>query len=167
VNRARPGGEATGSTAPSDAYLRLVNAWRWAAVLGAWAVLASCEKIEGLDPVTSARTEAVAYGAACRFATECPGGKCVRLRPNAQRLPGLCARTCISDADCGEDGICFLLGRAGPTCLAKCERSVTGTDGPEARACPPSLACVPVGARGETACFVEPSIRASARRGAG
>ncbi|MFO7155414.1 MAG: hypothetical protein DIU72_002195 [Pseudomonadota bacterium] len=140
---------------------------RWAAVLGAWALLCSCEAIEGLGTVAGARAEAVSYDGPCRFATDCPGRKCVRLRPNAQHLAGICSRSCFSDADCGEGGICFLLGRAGPTCLAKCGRSVTGTEGPEARACPPGLACVPVGARGEMACFVEPFIRASAGRGAG
>lgn len=122
-----------------------------------------------LEPLSTANeslgaTSALGLEKNCRAAAECPGKKCIHLRENLQRLGGFCSRPCFSDEDCGEAGICFALGKAGPSCLAKCGHSVSERSFPP---CPGHLSCVPVGAKGEKACFVEPSLGATANRGAG
>lgn len=87
------------------------------------------------------------YERVCDAAEDCPGRKCVRVGLNAQEVTGVCSRPCGADADCGGNAACFLLGDAGPSCLALCS---------DADPCEGGLACVVVGAAGERACFVSP-----------
>lgn len=137
--------------------------------VGLAGILGACGDLDHPEGVEIFPTLAAAgFEQECRVASDCPGKKCIRLGQNLQSLPGLCSRACISDEDCGEEGICFALGKAGPTCLAKCRSSVmNGTDPSGEPVCPAGLACVPVGAMGERACFVEPLMRTAAERGAG
>lgn len=83
----------------------------------------------------------------CDLGSECPGRKCVQVEENEQGLPGVCSRACSSDLDCGSGAACFLLGEAGPSCLALCSAT---------QPCEGGLACAVVGSAGERACFVEP-----------
>lgn len=83
----------------------------------------------------------------CTEGESCPGRKCVQVGPNEQGVPGVCSRVCSADADCGPGAACFLLGDAGPSCLALCS---------EAAPCEGGLVCEVVGSGGEMACFVEP-----------
>lgn len=139
------------------------------AAVGVAAIFGAC--VDATPPPEVRVVPALARSALageCRFAVDCPGRKCVRLAKNLQGRRSLCAKSCTSDADCGEAGICFDLGRAGPTCLAKCGPSVINGSWSTGRpACPPGLACVTVGLGGERACFVEPSFRATAGRDPG
>ncbi|WP_373049033.1 hypothetical protein [Vulgatibacter sp.] len=83
----------------------------------------------------------------CSTGEECPGRKCVQVGENQQGIAGICSKACSSDADCGADAACFLLGGAGASCLSLCS---------DTEPCEGGLACVVVGTGGERACFVEP-----------
>lgn len=135
-------------------------------VFGAVGLLLGCTELESLslEGAPFRTVSALVLQRSCRKAADCPGRKCIHLRENLQRVAGFCSRSCFSDEDCGEGGICFALGKAGPSCLAKCGHSVNEQTEPP---CPAGLVCVPVGAEGEEACFVEPAHRPTAGRGAG
>lgn len=120
-------------------------AWRvwWHGAAGAgWLLFgaAGCGADEGPKPLPR-------FERSCEEGSECPGRKCVRVTLNEQGVNGICSRSCGSDADCGADAACFLLGDAGASCLARCSDTAP---------CEGGLVCTVVGRAGERACFVEP-----------
>lgn len=144
-------------------YLSEVDGWRLVVCLVSL-VLLSCEGAAIAHPADATDP----YERPCTVAGDCPGRKCIRLRPNLAGLQGLCSRACRNDADCGERAGCFDLGRAGPTCLARCGPELAAgydTVGETAASpsdCAEGLRCLAVGASGERACFVEPLPRDTA-----